>query len=272
MPDGATGPGTAPALGPASRWRVGGVGRKGAPGRAAPLRRSWAARASRWWVFQELLARWRHPYWQRREVERPATDLVDTIGRLGKPEKTSQLRAFRNVSEAWVVKLLRRERAQRILDVGCGAGETLRRLENLGFRVDGVTINPEEVRLARHPRIHLVDIQGDLGATPLAGARFDAILCFDCLEHLVSPLEGLLTMNRLLEPEGLLLVYLPPAGWTECEYHVLIPDPRQLRWLFNLAGFDLEQRRGRHRFSGRGVRYLGRKKRSGGLVYPGVLH
>lgn len=261
-----------PTLGPGRRWRAGDLGTETSHSPASSLRRSWAARASRWWIVQELLARWTHPYWRRRVVARAATDLVDTIGRLGKPEKTSQLRAFRNVPERWVVELLRREGAHRILDVGCGVGETLRRLESLGFHVHGVTINPEEIRLASHPRIHLMDIQGDLEATPLAGACFDAILCFDCLEHLVSPLEGLLTMNRLLRPEGVLLVYLPPAGWTECEYHVLIPDPRQLRWLLNLAGFDLEQRRGRHRLSGRGVRYVGRKKSSGGPVYPGVLH
>lgn len=100
-------------------------------------------------------------------------------------------------------------------------------------------MNPKEVNLAQHPRVSLCDIQSQNIDTAFPGKLFDAIVSFDCLEHLELPLLALRNINRLLKPQGLFIAYIPPARWTECNYHVIVYTPRQFRWLLNLAGFDL---------------------------------
>jgi SAM-dependent methyltransferase len=227
-----------------------------------------------WWRLRShpLIQRWVHPYWRRQPVPELAARLVNTIGDPHRGEVTSDLRAFRHVDEDRAVGWLKKNGVGRILDVGCGCGRTLKRLEEHGFEMAGITINPEEVERADHPEVHLMDIQADLEAAPLQGQCFDAAISFDCLEHLENPLAGLRNINRLLAPEGVLIAYIPPVRWVECEYHTIVYTPRQMRWLLNLTGFDLERKTGFYSLGSKGVTYYARKKYSSRLVYPGVMH
>lgn len=223
------------------------------------------------WVLDDIEAHLTHPYWRRLEVPLVDSQRVTTISLSQKMEKSSSRAPFKHVNEWQVLKALRSAGAVRILDVGCGRGNLVRHLEKLGYDVHGMTINPEEVAQADSPRVLLGDIQGDITRLPLEFGSFDAVLSFDCMEHLETPLAGLRNINRLLKPGGLFVSYLPSSRWTECDYHLIVYTPRQYRWLLNLAGFDLGQRRGRHFFSKKGVTYYAVKKYEGRPVYPGVL-
>jgi 2-polyprenyl-3-methyl-5-hydroxy-6-metoxy-1,4-benzoquinol methylase len=156
------------------------------------------------------------------------------------------------------------------VDIGCGTGSLIRYLESKNFEAFGITINPEEVKLANHPRVNILDIQSEISNSALKDITFDAVLSFDCLEHLVMPLSALQNINRLLRPDGLFISYIPSVRWIECEYHVIVYTPRQFRWLLNLTGFDLEHRDGRYYSSKRGTTYFARKKFSDRMVYPGI--
>lgn len=224
------------------------------------------------WVLTDIENRLTHPYWRRRPSDALQAPRVraQTIGVGEHEEKTSARKPFRRISREELVGVLNAEKAQRILDVGCGVGNLIKVLGDEGFEAHGLTINPEEVARKAHEHVHLGDIQAD-PAGWWTGERFDVVLTFDCLEHMEQPMVALRNINALLKPDGLLLVYLPPSRWTECDYHIICYTPRQFRWMLNLAGFDLEQRTGRHFFSRRGTFYYGRKKKDRGLVYPGVL-
>lgn len=228
-------------------------------------RRLWPA-----WLIEDAWNRLAHPYWRHQPPLAPRDRPAATASQ-SEREKLSSRRPFKRINERRVIDVLRQAGARRVLDVGCGVGNLVRHLETLGFEGHGITVNPEELTQAAHPRIRLGDIQAPIDGDAIDGAPFDAVLSFDCLEHMDSPLAALRNINRLLRNDGLFISYIPPARWTECDYHVIVYTPRQFRWLLNLAGFELEHREGRYRLTNRGATYYARKVRSDGPVYPGVL-
>ncbi|MHC4478075.1 MAG: class I SAM-dependent methyltransferase [Planctomycetota bacterium] len=223
------------------------------------------------WLATDVYNYLTHPYWRKQVVDTQCTDRVVSGGITSKMEKTSRRRAFKRENRKKVLKYFRDANVKTVLDIGCSIGNLVRDLEAEGFEAFGVTINPSEVEQAKHKNILLHDIQSRLEGSALDGMCFDAVISFDCLEHLDSPLVGLKNINRLLKPNGLFICHLPPVRWIECDYHIIVYTPRQFRWLLNLAGFDLLEREGRYRMSKKGTSYYTKKVKSEGMVYPGIL-
>jgi len=102
-----------------------------------------------------------------------------------------------------------------VLDVGCGFATTSQHIEALGNRVTGVEESREAVSKARS-RVGQV-VHADLQrfetiAAELDGARFDAIIFADVLEHLAWPAGVLDNYLALLKPGGTVIVSLPNVG------------------------------------------------------------
>lgn len=98
----------------------------------------------------------------------------------------------------------------RILDCGCGAGDNARILRDRGWRVTGLTIDPEEQEAARQfcqGGVHLCDLEK--GLPPGIGGEFDAVLASHVVEHLARPEQFLQEVRGLLGPDGVLAVALP---------------------------------------------------------------
>jgi len=189
---------------------------------------------------------------------------------MGHVEKFSNRPAFKHVDKERVLTFLRDTGTRNVLDVGCGVGNAVASLAESGFDAFGVTIDPDEIAASEVPeRLVLADIQQ---AGALKKGPFDAIICFDCLEHLENPLAGLRNINSLLRPSGGAFVcYIPPEKWIECDYHVIVYTPRQMRWLLNLTGFRLCGTQGRYRYPGaNGVTYFSIKE-SQGQLRPGRM-
>lgn len=110
--------------------------------------------------------------------------------------------------------------AQSILDVGCGTGAHARALIDLGFRVDGVDLEPDFVDIAREKcpegSFHVMDMT----ALELAG-RYDVVVClFSAIGYvrtedaLRATLRG---MREQLAPGGMVIIdpWFEPGQMTD---------------------------------------------------------
>lgn len=96
------------------------------------------------------------------------------------------------------------------LDAGCGKGRysTFTAL-HVGALValDGSDAVVAAVRnLAHHPNV--VVVRSDLRTAPFADGSFGFISCLGVLHHLPDPAEGFRSLTRLLEPGGVMLIYV----------------------------------------------------------------
>jgi 2-polyprenyl-3-methyl-5-hydroxy-6-metoxy-1,4-benzoquinol methylase len=95
----------------------------------------------------------------------------------------------------------------RLLDVGCGAGELMRRHRALGWQVRGV--EPSERGAAACRAAGLRVEQSPLVEADLPEASFDVIVLNHVIEHVLDPLQTMVRARALLAPNGLLLVVTP---------------------------------------------------------------
>jgi SAM-dependent methyltransferase len=100
----------------------------------------------------------------------------------------------------------------RLLDVGCGEGQFLRRASRT-FAAHGVDLSSEGVAAARAATPQAVIEIGSAMNLPFGNESFDVVTCFDVLEHLDDPRASLAEMRRVLASAGVLVVSTPnPAS------------------------------------------------------------
>lgn len=125
--------------------------------------------------------------------------------------------------------------AERVLDVGCGAGATLHWLKQTGRCRVGVGLEMMESAAAiARERVDQV-IVGDanlLVDSALEAASFDVVLCLDVLEHLVDPWAFVAKLPRLLKPGGLVIASLPNVR----HLRVVLPLLLAGRWRYESSG------------------------------------
>ena len=97
----------------------------------------------------------------------------------------------------------------RVLDVGCGIGVWLDRIESsygsMGF---GVDVSRGSLRVAINEKVGRSSFMlADAGALPFETAAFDLVLSLDTLEHIEDPARILNEMVRVASNRGSVLVY-----------------------------------------------------------------
>jgi len=100
------------------------------------------------------------------------------------------------------------EKSSYVLDLGCGTGHTMALLENQGYRVAGMEMLAEGLKLAQGQAPAASLVQADALRLPLAQHSFDAVLLLDVLEH-VDDQALLSEVHRVTRPGGLLFVTVP---------------------------------------------------------------
>lgn len=132
----------------------------------------------------------------------------------------------------------------KILDVGCGKGDFLHHMKNLGWTVTGVEFSPD------CPNPYGLDIRrGDLMHAGLADATFDAITFWSSLEHMIHPNEVVREAVRVLKPGGQWVVHVPnfdsiSQRWMRGEdipRHVIMFTPGTLRAFLEKHGIRVRR-------------------------------
>jgi ubiquinone/menaquinone biosynthesis C-methylase UbiE len=104
--------------------------------------------------------------------------------------------------------LARHVTGTRALDFGCGTGRSTRFLQKLGFRVTGVDISEDMLRIAR-----ATDLSGDFRLVPgdnldeFAAASFDVVLSAFTFDNIPAAMKARIfrDLGKLLAPNGAII-------------------------------------------------------------------
>jgi SAM-dependent methyltransferase len=101
----------------------------------------------------------------------------------------------------------------RVLDLGCGAGDFTAEIARAGATPVGVEVAEAALARARsrHPALHfrLAPIEGPL---PLGDGEFDVVFSSEVIEHVADTARWLSEVRRVLAPDGRLLLTTPSHG------------------------------------------------------------
>lgn len=98
-----------------------------------------------------------------------------------------------------------------ILDVGCGNGVISRHLGRFGFNVTGIDVSEKAIEKAQSlNQFSNVKFMTKSAEQLIAeGAKYDAIICSEVLEHLTDPDALLSVLNKSLLRNGKLIITVP---------------------------------------------------------------
>jgi len=137
--------------------------------------------------------------------------------------------------------------SRRLLDVGCGEGTFIKRMEELGFEVYGCDIAEEPIRFAREVYGLRNVIASRAEELPEDWKDFDVITAFEVLEHTENPLGFLKCLYNLLKPGGYLILSVPLSGQfrerTNPPEHLTRWNLKALKLAIEKAGFLKEEYR-----------------------------
>lgn len=95
-----------------------------------------------------------------------------------------------------------------ILDVGCGEGFTLNKLQEqgIGKKLEGIEYQKRAIALGKKQYPKLVIKQGSIYDLPYKANSFDLVLCTEVLEHMDDPKKALSELVRVSKKYLLLSV------------------------------------------------------------------
>lgn len=94
-----------------------------------------------------------------------------------------------------------------VLDIGCGAGNMLERINAVRTGIDLSTTMLERSRTKLSNDVTLLKMSAD--RLTFADASFDTIICSEVLEHLLHPRDVLQEIKRVLRPGGMVAISVP---------------------------------------------------------------
>jgi len=121
-----------------------------------------------------------------------------------------------------------------VMEVGCGAGETLNWLKKTGtcLKTIGIEFNPEIAATAKE-NVDLI-ISGDIEQIDpdVVEGSVDLLLCLDVLEHLRDPWKTLNKLSKYLKNGGTIIVSIPNVRYKS----VLLPLVFNSKWEYSTSG------------------------------------
>lgn len=120
---------------------------------------------------------------------------------------------------------------RKILEVGCGKGAFINRLQKHGFCAEGIEMNPKAVEHAQNEGISvsLKNLQELLFSQ---SNQFDAVCSFQVLEHVSNPFDFIKNIIDLVKPGGKIIFAVPNANsFLKYQYNLLdMPPHHMTQW------------------------------------------
>lgn len=139
--------------------------------------------------------------------------------------------------------------AGRILDIGCGRGDTLALLKSVGWNVYGLDIDAAAISIARKRGLTNVSLGTCQDLTKYPDNFFDIIRLYHVIEHLDEPGMSLRLIYKKLKKGGEVIIGTPNANslvarllgryWynLDCPRHVYVFSPGNLMTIAERNGF-----------------------------------
>lgn len=164
-------------------------------------------------------------------------------------EKTRNMKIY---TFSYYLKLLKRNtklKGKKLLDIGCATGYLLEAAKKEGADCYGVEVSPygaQEANKKFPGRIFC----GILEEAKYQDNYFDIITMTDLIEHVLDPVFFLKEVNRILKPEGYILIITPNfhswwskilgKKWTNFkEEHLFYFSPTSLKFLMKKSDFKI---------------------------------
>ncbi|HOW28872.1 MAG TPA: class I SAM-dependent methyltransferase [Elusimicrobiota bacterium] len=129
------------------------------------------------------------------------------------------------------LSLMRRflEKGSKVLEMGCGTGE-FARYASTTYEMWGIDISPYAILEAQGamPAIKNHFMAGRHEDLSLKNESFDALVLWDCLEHLWHSATNMERLSRLVKKDGMIFISTPlndslTATWMGKYWHFMIP-------------------------------------------------
>jgi|SRR3989338_953182 len=139
----------------------------------------------------------------------------------------------------------------KILDIGCGTGDTLILLQELGWEAYGIEIDNNAVKTARKRGLTRVQLGTHKDIFKFPDNYFDSIRLYHVIEHLDDPLTCLELIHKKLKRDGELILGTPNYSsltskifgkyWYNLDIprHEFVFSPRNLQELVKKSGFKI---------------------------------
>jgi len=137
-------------------------------------------------------------------------------------------------------------RDSKILEIGCSGGVLIRFLENKGFfDIWGIDISKTAIDLCKKRGITNVSVADGAGVN-FNNEEFDIIIASDVLEHINDDSSALTEWNRIIKPNGKLVVFVPAFNflWDEHDiknHHCRRYSRSELIYVLRKANFKIER-------------------------------
>ena len=151
------------------------------------------------------------------------------------------------------------KKSDKILEIGSGHGFFIEALDQEGYNITGIEISKEKRRLAKKitkAKILDVDINQEIPNLE----KFNVIILFHVLEHIINPIEFLKKLKTMLSKNGKIIIEVPNSDdlqlghnqkYTEFYWqraHIHYFNPKILKVVFKKAGLT-SKIFGIHRYS-----------------------